>query len=702
MNVISKNQVFNLYNTNGRRNDILNAYQIYAEEIDRLKIGTDNVWGRWPSSTTQYDFYKKTLNRSEEVFKRHDSFDKFDSMMESNDEFKNRFYDLDATLKTKKNEKIFEVLDKYIESRARHYTNALLTVGLINKNRELSENGKLIIDPKKLVRDDFEKQLPVNNLSIIILRQALKIRIFDKNCSKYYSPVKLAIFIILITKSKVNIDDLLFIVQGITPYMNIDILDIYNDNGIEGLVNKVKDEISKNFIDYSDDIDKINDFEIFKNVLSNRKSSFTVDSYFEFYNALKLYRNKRDSKSLESLYEVITAHKSILNKAFGFNKSIFNFKNKAKFNQKDFEKDNKDNELIYCDDSIFNFVFVKSFNLSKHYDSIREYSNTTRKLLESSGIISTTNKTISLVNFELFNNVEIKNSIYNDIFCESNEEIYNQYINDYFIKENSLMNILGLKKDLVQNNIQNLKDKYDLDNIGDLQTRLKDERDKEFKIFIEKKFPRDTIFSILEMFSDRKNDSKIKSKVTKDTDVPTIFEYVVGIAWYYLSTDKSYNLIDSFNLALSADFLPIGHAPGGDGDIIIKYNDLDLMLEVTLMNKGAQKRGEWEPVLRHAANLSIESDKKTLSLFIADELDSNTINIWRAISNVPLEYSKKQGIYTTSPVIIMPMQIIDMIKINGNKKFNSGKFFNDITNSYKNKNNNFDTDWYRKIISNNI
>ena len=94
---------------------------------------------------------------------------------------------------------------------------------------------------------------------------------------------------------------------------------------------------------------------------------------------------------------------------------------------------------------------------------------------------------------------------------------------------------------------------------------------------------------------------------------------------------------------------------------MINYDNLILMLEVTLMNKQAQKRGEWEPVLRHSLNLKAENnDKETLTFFIADELDYNTINIWRAVAAVPLEstfdHTKVDG------VIIMPFTNNDILR----------------------------------------
>ena len=112
-------------------------------------------------------------------------------------------------------------------------------------------------------------------------------------------------------------------------------------------------------------------------------------------------------------------------------------------------------------------------------------------------------------------------------------------------------------------------------------------------------------------------------------------------------------MYNSLNLTLNADFEPVIHAGGGDGDIIIHYEEIIVMLEVTLMNKQAQKRGEWEPVLRHSLNLKAANEpKETVTFFIADELDYNTINIWRAVASASLEstntHTKVDG------VVIMP------------------------------------------------
>ena len=106
------------------------------------------------------------------------------------------------------------------------------------------------------------------------------------------------------------------------------------------------------------------------------------------------------------------------------------------------------------------------------------------------------------------------------------------------------------------------------------------------------------------------------------------------------------------------------HAGGGDGDIVIQYENRVVMLEATLMNKQAQKRGEWEPVLRHSLNLkAANEEKETMTFFIADELDHNTINIWRAVAAVSLESTNSHKM--VDGVAIMPFtngELLDFLK----------------------------------------
>lgn len=92
-----------------------------------------------------------------------------------------------------------------------------------------------------------------------------------------------------------------------------------------------------------------------------------------------------------------------------------------------------------------------------------------------------------------------------------------------------------------------------------------------------------------------------------------------------------------------------------------------MRLKVTLMNANSQKRGEWEPVLRHSINFKIDeenngSGRTVTSFFIADEFGNNKINIWRAVACVPLESSLQRD-KNTKNIVIMPINNIELSKL---------------------------------------
>lgn len=58
--------------------------------------------------------------------------------------------------------------------------------------------------------------------------------------------------------------------------------------------------------------------------------------------------------------------------------------------------------------------------------------------------------------------------------------------------------------------------------------------------------------------------------VTDNADIPTIFEYVLGILWYKTS-ERHGKILDYMKLSLDADLLPKTHAAGGEADIVYEY-----------------------------------------------------------------------------------------------------------------------------------
>ena len=322
------------------------------------------------------------------------------------------------------------------------------------------------------------------------------------------------------------------------------------------------------------------------------------------------------------------------------------------------------NESIYTE-------FIKS----KTIDQIREYSDTTKRMFRATGIISFEKGYVELAYRELcdciFKNDSMKSLIFGKIYEEVNPyyEDYEDYegsIFSYFCEVTSLREILQYYPDEEEEIKTNISKEFDNASIKEIPKIVENRRRTEFKKFIEEVYPENKVKRLLSMFRDRNNDKQLKDVVSSDATVPTIYEYIVGIAWYYFS-GKRIDLLSSYNLTLSANFEPLLHAGGGQGDIVIYDEDNVVMLEATLMNANSQKRGEWEPVLRHSINLKIdeeisETGRNVTSFFIADEFDCNTINIWKAVASVPLQSSVDKTKFTDN-VVIMPISSDELINL---------------------------------------
>lgn len=121
----------------------------------------------------------------------------------------------------------------------------------------------------------------------------------------------------------------------------------------------------------------------------------------------------------------------------------------------------------------------------------------------------------------------------------------------------------------------------------------------------------------------------------EESSVPAIYEWLCSLAWFYTS-EEPYAVIDSMNLTMDSDWVPIACAGAGQGDVVIRYPDKTVLIEASLMNLRNQRRNEWEPTMRHTAEVASERDVPVYTLFVAPRLDQNTINVWKAVSKVPM------------------------------------------------------------------
>lgn len=697
----NENQFFNIFNTNGRRADVIEAYRIYLEILQDLAEENHTNFDSYPSALTQFRFYQEAINRSPDVFKTHTKYDKFMENIKGNYEKCFWVMDGEGFSNLEHGNELLDILDKDIEARARHYTSNLVKIGFVNNDRSITEAGHSFVNATEVQRDSFEQMLPLKNSNLIFLRQLMKLRAYTKEKDKYYSPMFFVLY--LLTKyDRLSTNDFKIMTQLISPYRQMDsvMLDAYTDVGLNG---KKGDIISYYLKSTENEYDGTEDElaeDIFKSIYTNRKSQKIADKYYRFYKLVISYKKNHDEASYIALSTFYSQNKSNIDSAFGYGVSLFNLLGVSDY--KSFDNKNKDNIFLNAKLFELNGVFYEEFQKTKTYINILEYSDTLMRLLGVSGIIQQNNGIVTLKNREVWlivnNVVNFKNYIFGRS-TEAEHRFYEEQKNSWFGRNEPMSSIWGLSETQEREVTDQIKVLLGVQTIKEGHKELKDKVNKEFIKFIKNKYPVEKVIKLLTLFKNRENDSSIRKETDSEASIPTIFEYVCGIALFYISDDY-YDVFDSFNLTMSADYIPETHAGGGDGDIIARYQEKTVMLEVTLMNKQAQKRGEWEPVLRHSANLVIdESPKKVYTLFIADEFDDNTINIWRAVASVPLKPSRgtrTDGLVAEN-VKILPVSCNEFSKIL-DTKIRVSTICSSIDNSFEPLVEKFDVNWRNKII----
>lgn len=243
------------------------------------------------------------------------------------------------------------------------------------------------------------------------------------------------------------------------------------------------------------------------------------------------------------------------------------------------------------------------------------------------------------------------------------------------------------------------------------------DREKKFIEKLPSIMPKESLIEILPLFKNRE-DKKIMKKTTQNATVPTIFEWIIAIAWYYISKNNKlynkspYSLLDSMNLLLDSDWFPVNQAAGQKsleeadaGDITVKYkkngkyNDHIVQIEATLMDKNAIKRGEWEPVLRHSANLTADSNPIPVqTYFVTSHRDKNTENIWRSTACTDIEETAKR--HRPVRVIIYPIDIDSIVSWLKSDDINDITVWDAVKKSYDPLiNQSFDNNWSQKILN---
>ncbi len=199
--------------------------------------------------------------------------------------------------------------------------------------------------------------------------------------------------------------------------------------------------------------------------------------------------------------------------------------------------------------------------------------------------------------------------------------------------------------------------------IFDIKSFVDKERYERFNRMIDVRFTDSVLIDLMTMFENR-NDTEIQAIVTNNADIPTIFEYILAIAWYKISGRRG-KVLEYMNLSLDADLLPITHAAGGHEDITYKYEATSdypkhtLLIEATLANSTNQRRMEMEPVSRHLGDyLLTHSSEETYCVFATTFLHLNVIADFRSRKTTP--YYSFDGIESVDGMKIIPCNTAEL------------------------------------------
>lgn len=542
------------------------------------------------------------------------------------------------------------------EKDAREKVSGLAAIGLLDGDREVTKPGMILINTVKSGGFTPDNMLELPKDSYIYLKQLLKASV---NVGVY----TIRPFIVfLYLESKLN-----YLTYDEFTYLLPLCIDMASTEKIICGIKKIrKSETSLDDILISVIMGKSNYKSAYKEFMDNdvtedliccvginRKSRSYDRPYYTFYNLLKKVIFEKDGGSVLPLFDAV---KKISGKPrLYWTKYLFSTSAKAKIKKEGYNSLNRNDILLAENVYEFKDIFFRKMHLFKVKSTLCDYFDLNRRYFK---ITDTT----------LFEDGKVKLDILPDIFFKSAAD---KLIDIGFEKSDKLQMDIPLEEISPCLRIDRTKlysalgRKFgtEISDAGQAHEILKRQKYVKFNKLIDEKFSKGQIIKLLGKFESR-DDEYLRKNITDNADVPTMFEYIVGIAWYLISGREG-DVLNYMNLSLEADLLPKTHASGGSADIVYKYKatkdypEHSLLIEATLSEKTNQRHMEMEPVSRHLGNYLLNHpESKAYCVFTATYLDLNVISDFRNRSN--MEYFSADGTKSISGMEIMPLQTSEL------------------------------------------
>lgn len=590
----------------------------------------------WSLGTTSFRMKQFNLKIEEQLSLLNDFFnipENKDVIWQGNKELQIRYYEY---LKAKN---FVTGEESRPDKFAREKTSGLCDFGLIDSNRRLTEVGMFLLETSKSCNFDQHNILKIPKDSYIFTKQMLKTHVdVNGNVVRPY-----IVLVYLLSKlDYLTLDEFTYLLPLCTNKENTQqILDkIFLLRNNETNIDNIIAEIVLKLPNYPQAkelfLENTVDEELICTIGMNRKSRSYDKPYFPFYKDLRKVCVEKDMSKFAKLYELTKKLKiGTLWRKYLFSKTAKNILNNNPENCK-----SQANIFHVNNEQEFKEIFFNQLHLFKIKATLSDYSDLNERYFKTTDtFIFSDNK----VTFDIIPKYFFKN-IVNDLFKQAFSTCELLYRN---CKISEISACLDVNENTVYSEIQDVLG-ITVSSEQDLQNIIEDERLKRFKTLIKENFSNEKLIDLLTCFEER-NDSKIFESVTENATIPTIFEYILGIIWYKISEYKG-NILKYMNLSLEANLLPKSHACGGEADIVYKYEKTnqypkhDVLIEATLMDESAQRRGEMEPVSRHLGTHILKTGNKAYCTFISPYLDINVLNHFRSLKRTgyynPQDYNK--------------------------------------------------------------
>lgn len=551
---------------------------------------------------------------------------------------------------------------------AREKTSGLVDIGLIDNNRRLTNAGKVLLSISQTGDFSSDNHFDIPKDSFVYLKQLLKT--FNQVGENTVRPFIVMLYV-LSKIGEISLTDFTYLLPLCISKETTDEI-IKRIDDVKNGTTTVDDVIISRLLSMGNYKEALNLFLTEKTVNEklicligmNRKSRKREydKPYYSLYKALHKLYMQNDKSALLEVYDAIQKVKI---KSWWL-RYLFNTKSRVAL-VKNAEPHIKPTifDGVTTEDE-FRTAFFKIMHLFKAKATLHDYLDLNRRYIKTTDIV-------------LFEDGVVKLDVVPKHFFKSvMDALYKQaYTSSTVLYEDctleAIAKCLVINDEIVIKCI-NAELGVGTTTIRNAREALEFNRYNRFKKLINNKFSDAQLIDLLSRFETR-DDTEIRKLVTDNADIPTIFEYVLGILWYKIS-DYQGKILDYMKLSLDADLLPKTHAAGGEADIVYEYDktadypEHALLLEATLTDSSNQRRMEMEPVSRHLGQHLIRTgNSKSYCVFATGKLNINVIADFRSRKNVPF-YDPQDYSRSVSGMKIIPLQISELKAIlKGGKRY---------------------------------